>query len=95
MDRLVSAHHAVNAGPLDAGRHPVSSPKTTQPKKSLKALIPLTVPEVRSLLVALFLHQSPTPEAVLSFSAWRRHHQLIAQQCHYKARGSPKSKMEL
>ena len=30
-----------------------------------------------------------------SDSQWRRHYQLIAKQCHYKARGSPLKKVEL
>ena len=51
--------------------------------------MPLTVPEVRTLLVLLYLRRPLIPQAVLAFSQWRRHHQLIAKRCHYKARGSP------
>lgn len=58
-------------------------------------LIPLTVPEVRTLLVALILSRPRIPAAVFAFSQWRRRHQLIAQRCHYRARGSPGREVEL
>ena len=44
-------------------------------------LIPLTVPEVRRLLIAL---TEPTERFSirLAWSAFRRHHQAIAKRCH-------------
>ena len=95
MDRLVPAHHAVDAGPVDADRHPSESAQPIPPKKRLADLIPLTVSEIRTLLVALFLRRTMIPTAVLAFSQWRRHHQLTAKRCHYKARGSPPLEVEL
>ena len=63
--------------------------ETSRGEKRVADLIPLTVPEVRTLLVTLLPAKNGLPETVLGFSEWRRHHQLIAQRCHYQARGSP------
>ena len=46
--------------------------------------LPLTLPEIRHLLVYLFFARPPNPRHVLSFSLWRRHHQAVAKFCHYK-----------
>jgi hypothetical protein len=49
-------------------------------------LVPLTVPEVRRLLVA-FAWTTPTePSLVLAWSRWRRRHQARAQRAHYHRR---------
>jgi SRSO17 transposase len=64
-------------------------------RKKARRPIPLTVSEIRTLLVALFLRRTVIPTAVLAFSQWRRHHQLTAKRCHYKARGSPFLEVEL
>ena len=49
-------------------------------------LIPLTVPEVRRLLVALAWSAPPPEERTLRWSIWRRRHQARARRCHYKRR---------
>jgi hypothetical protein len=46
-------------------------------------LLPLTLPEVRRLLCSLLLARLPEERAVLSWSCWRRRHQLRAKRCHY------------
>jgi hypothetical protein len=49
-------------------------------------LIPLTVPEVRRLLIALVWATPPPLEHTLGWSIWRRRHQARARRCHYKRR---------
>jgi len=51
-------------------------------------LIPLTVPEVRKLLLRVVWDRVPDTERVLAWSAWRREHQHRARQCHYRTRGA-------
>jgi SRSO17 transposase len=51
-----------------------------------KDLLPLTLPEVRRLLCSLLLAKLPQERAVLSWSCWRRRHQLRAKRCHYRRR---------
>ncbi|MDQ5852503.1 MAG: hypothetical protein M3380_10630 [Chloroflexota bacterium] len=50
------------------------------------ALIPVTVPEVRRLLIALVWGTPPSVEQTLNWSIWRRRHQARARRCHYKRR---------
>ena len=49
-------------------------------------LLPLTVPEVRRLLVALVWSTPPPPVHTLNWAIWRRRHQARARRCHYKRR---------
>ena len=49
-------------------------------------LIPLTVPEVRRLLVAFVWAFPPPAERTMGWSIWRRRHQARARRCHYKRR---------
>ena len=49
-------------------------------------LIPLTVAEVRRLLTRLVWKVNYSPDFVLSWSLWRRHHQAQARRCHYQRR---------
>jgi hypothetical protein len=49
-------------------------------------LLPLTVPEVRRLLVALVWTTAVTPGFVLAWSRWRRRHQARARRAHYQRR---------
>lgn len=56
------------------------------PAAAATALIPLTVPEVRRLLVRLVWPAHPTAEDVLAWSHWRRRHQARAQRFHYRRR---------
>jgi hypothetical protein len=49
-------------------------------------LLPLTVPEVRRLLVALVWTTPVRPGFVLAWSRWRRRHQARARRAHYHRR---------
>jgi hypothetical protein len=49
-------------------------------------LLPLTVPEVRRLLVALGWTTPLKPGLVLAWSRWRRRHQARARRAHYQRR---------
>jgi hypothetical protein len=49
-------------------------------------LLPLTVPEVRRLLVALVWTTPVQPRYVLAWSRWRRRHQACAKRAHYHRR---------
>jgi len=42
---------------------------------------------VRRLLWGVVWRAFPTVEHVLTWSAWRRHHQAVAKRCHYKRHG--------
>jgi hypothetical protein len=58
------------------------------PKKRGAGLIPLSVPEVRKLLLKLVWDRIPPAEAVLAWSEWRRRHQHRARFYHYRRRGA-------
>jgi hypothetical protein len=49
-------------------------------------LIPLTVPEVRRLLVRLIWNDLPSQTHILAWSHWRRRHQARAKHFHYRMR---------
>jgi hypothetical protein len=49
-------------------------------------LLPLTVPEIRSLLASLVGLPPPDPAAVIAWSLWRRRHQQRARRSHWKRR---------
>ena len=55
-------------------------------RKTPEDLLPLTLPEVRRLLCSLYLAKLPEERTVLSWSCWRRRHQLRAKRCHYRRR---------
>ncbi|MEV4502550.1 hypothetical protein AB0K19_11160 [Streptomyces klenkii] len=50
--------------------------------------IPLTVPEVRHLLAAVFGPPALTAARLLHWSIWRRRHQATARHSHYRRRSS-------
>src|SRR5215470_10019393 len=52
----------------------------------LAALIPLTIPEVRHLLVRLLWEHARPVEQVVAWSSWRRRHQARARRSHYRRR---------
>ena len=88
---LVSAHHPGLVGPCLPGRHPRQGHR--RPRKggcggltSQLGLLPLTVPEVRRLLVALVWTSPIPPGFVLAWSRWRRRHQARARRAHYQRR---------
>jgi len=47
-------------------------------------LIPITVPEVRKLLIAFSLEKEEERAHALEWSVWRRSHQASARDCHYR-----------
>ena len=54
----------------------------------LLALLPLSVAEIRRLLVRLIWSVPLLPEQVLAWSHWRRCHQYRAKCSHYRKRGT-------
>jgi DDE superfamily endonuclease len=62
-------------------------------------LVPLSVPEIRRLLVALVWRLSNAdatkPARVLAWSRWRRRHQARARRCHYQRRQARAEKLRL
>ncbi|MEW2548209.1 IS701 family transposase [Streptomyces sp. NPDC047002] len=50
--------------------------------------IPLTVPEIRHLLAAVFTPPAMTAARLLHWSIWRRRHQATARRSHYKRRST-------
>jgi SRSO17 transposase len=70
--------------------HAFSVAMRTSVKKTGPAtgLLPLTVLEVRRLLVHLRWTRRPEAVHVLGWSRWRRRHQWRAKQCHYRRRGA-------
>lgn len=51
-------------------------------------MIPLTVPEVRKLILRLVWDRLISAEQALAWSEWRRRHQYRARECHYRKRGA-------
>jgi SRSO17 transposase len=49
-------------------------------------LLPLTVPEIRTLLASLAGLPNPGPAAMIAWSRWRRRHQQRARRCHWRRR---------
>ena len=86
MGRLAPAHHALDAGSRDPVCHPLAR-RLAAVKKGEAELIPVTVPEVRRLLIRIVLTHHPTAEYALQWSDWRRRHQLVAKLAHYRRRG--------
>jgi DDE superfamily endonuclease len=89
---LVPAHHPGLVGPCLPGRHPHPG-HHRRPRKggcggltSQLGLLPLTVPEVRRLLVALVWTTPIPPGFVLAWSRWRRRHQARSRRAHYQRR---------
>src|SRR5207249_3086425 len=81
VECLVSACHArPPRSRLPGGDAQAGSPGRTEKGGGPNALIPLTVPEVRRLLLAL----DEPPDRFgfrLLWATWRRHHQADAQRC--------------
>jgi hypothetical protein len=57
-------------------------------------MLPLTVPEVRRLLVALIWPTLTEPGLVLAWSRWRRRHQARARRAHYQRRERQQVRLE-
>ncbi len=59
-------------------------------------MIPLTVPEVRKLILRLVWDRLAPAEQALAWSEWRRRHQHRARECHYrKRRARPPDQLRL
>src|SRR5687768_15369957 len=90
MEGMVSAHHVGVVGTCFSDGDAVTGSRKRRPKRGgLRLdveLIPLTVPEVRRLLVALVWSTPPPVERTMRWSFWRRRHQARARRCHYKRR---------
>src|SRR3712207_1048057 len=90
MDRLVPAYYLGLVGACLLDGDPGAGGRQRRPNRGrLKLeveLIPLTVPDVRRLLIALVWASPPPPERTLGWSIWRRRHQARARRCHDKRR---------
>ena len=49
----------------------------------------MSVAEIRKLLWRLVWAVKPAAEFILGWSVWRRRHQAVARDCHYKHRLQP------
>jgi hypothetical protein len=47
---------------------------------------PISVPEIRRLLVRLLWTATRAPDEILAWSRWRRRHEKIAQEAHQRCR---------
>jgi hypothetical protein len=98
LARLVPAHHPGTAGPRVPDRHPRPGHHHRVGKgggglTGGPGMLPLTVPEVRRLLVALIWPTLTKPSLVLAWSRWRRRHQARARRAHYQRR-EPQVRLE-
>ena len=70
--------------------------RTTSRTARCPTHIPVTVPEIRRLLVRLLsaaVYPRPTFTQIVAWSRWRRHHQKIAQDCHKRRRLKPQREL--
>ncbi len=99
LSRLVSAHHPGHARPRRT--HRSCCPGRRHRKggsRNGSALAPLTVAEIRRLLDPLLPHPRPHQDRrlhALSWSHWRRRHQVTARRCHYRRRTSSEHEISL
>ena len=84
LGRVAPARHPEPVGTGGRGRDPV--PRRRAGGKGGAKVIPLTVPEVRNLLLRLVWAPAREDEEVLAWSDWRRTHQYRARAAHYKRR---------
>src|SRR5215218_2026053 len=90
MDRLVPPRHPGPARARPPPSGPAPSRRRRAPKGGPTDLLPLTLPEVRRLLLA----PDEPPEwfgARLARSAFRRRHQAVAEPCHAARRAQRQS----
>ena len=88
MGRVAPARHPEPVRPGRAGGHPVPRLEAGWAKKGGAKLLPLTVPEVRKLILRLVWERLTPAEQALAWSEWRRRHQYRARQYHYRTRGA-------
>ena len=85
-------HHPGPAGPCVPGRHPRPGHQPRAGKgghgglNGGLGLLPLTVPEVRRLLVTLVWTTPVKPGFMLTWSRWHRRHQAPGRHAHYHRR---------
>ena len=82
---VVSAHHAVPAGPC-LPRGDAGGSADRRKRGDAGGLIPLTAPEVRRLLAVLLPAPASSAQHRLHWSRWRRQRQAEARRSHYKRR---------
>src|SRR5919205_738007 len=93
MGRLVSLHHTMLAGArLPGGHSPPRCPRRRRgrsEKGDVEAeLIPLSVPEVRRLVLAMAARSAKEGNFRLGWSLWRRTHQAVAARCKKASRAA-------
>src|SRR5215203_3859761 len=85
MGRLASLRHAVSAGARLPGGYPLGRPRRRRGRREKgdleTELIPLSVPEVRRLVLAMAAGSSRERNFRLGWSLWRRAHQAVAARC--------------
>jgi hypothetical protein len=86
LGRVVPARHPEPVRPGGADGHPGAGNAADEGQKKGSRLIPLTVPEVRKLLLRMVWDRLTLPERTLAWSEWRRAHQHRARVCHYRKR---------
>ena len=82
LDRLAPPHHPRPAGPGRPGpRGGKGGDTPTDPD-----LVPVSIPELRRLMIRLRPDYPHLARFVLAWSSWRRRHQAVARACHIKRR---------
>ncbi len=84
--RLVPAYHPVDVGAGIPVRSPLEGEWKLGTGKKSEKLVPLTEPEIRRLFVVIVWLRMSEGEKSRLWSHWRREHQAIARECHYKKR---------
>jgi len=82
MGGVVSAHYLQSAGGRLVGGDTSRGGDGGEKRGGSRDLIPLTIPEVRRLLL-LLTQAAETREQGLHWSHWRRRHQARARRSHY------------
>src|SRR4051812_18502156 len=85
LARLAPARPPRHAGARPPGRPAGRAERGQRGRRAARELlVPLSVPELRRLIVRLALGRDPpTAGFVLAWSFWRRAHQAAAQACHW------------
>src|SRR4051812_9701279 len=88
LARLAPARHPRHAGARPPGRPAGRAERGQRGRRAARELlVPLSVPELRRLIVRLAPGRDPpTAGFVLAWSFWRRAHQAVAQACHWGRR---------
>src|SRR5829696_7574185 len=99
MGRLASLRHAVSAGARLPGGCPLGRPRRRRGRREKgdleTELIPLSVPEVRRLVLAMAAGSSRERNFRLGWSLWRRAHQAVAARCKKATRAARDEEWEM